>query len=1018
MKLYQCLWKPAAAVFLTAAAITAAQLSPSAYRALGQPDLRLNGINGVEGMEMSGPSGIALDARGGQVRLYVADTRNHRILAWRDAHDLTSGRPADLVLAQAGPRQSSPLGIGAKGLYLPYGIVVQPGTGDLFVADTGNNRVLRFSSPFEHASRIEPAAVYGQPNFTTRTANSQGIARNSLKAPRGLAFDSFGNLWIADTGNHRVLRYAAVALDALKPEADVVLGQADFNGGAENRSAWNVTAMGFNTPAALAFDQQGNLYVSDLANTRVLEFSPPFGAASAAIRVLGEPNFTSRGVPPQPSAMTIAGPAGLDVDAAGNVFVTAPLENRILMFPPGDKAVAAMVWGQADFSTNQANAGASPLASASSLSGASDVKVDAGGNLFVADTVNNRVLCFPAGQKTGAAVLGQPDFTANGINRIKPGSLNSPYKMAVDYSASPFALYISDTANHRVLVWKDAARFRTGDPADMVIGQPVMTSALPNADGGALLTPSATSLYSPKGIVVDRDGNLYVADSDNNRVLRFPKPVQQSGRITADMVIGQPDFSSSDSAAISASTLHSPSGLAIGPDGNLLVADTGNNRVLEFAPDLGGTPAAVRVYGQTSFTASLPPSPLSAQNFASPQGLFVDGNDNLYVADSGANRILIFPNVRNAPASGMPASIVIGQDRFDTSGAGSGPMRLNSPVDVAVDSSGKLYVSDSGNHRILLFPSLLELTLSAAAATEVIGQLNLQTALPNWNSPDGLATPEGLVAPAGLFIDRRDTLYVCDTGNSRGVQYLKAVQAMSAANPSPSLPVAPGALVSVFGTGIASQTESSTDVPWPVTLAGREVALNDDTRAPLSYTGSSQINLQLPWATPLGISRLVIRAAETGELLASCNILVAPAMPAFFSTSQGGTGQGVITNQDGSANGPLKPALKGSTVQFFGTGQGEVIPAIADGVAAPAEAPPTTAAVPTSDASTCLNRQPSVCIAVGSVMGEIQSSSLAPGMVGVWRLTVKIPENALTGAVPVRAVLNGTPSNRVTITIK
>src|SRR5579863_10747985 len=172
-------------------------------------------------------------------------------------------------------------------------------------------------------------------------------------------------------------------------------------------------------------------------------------------------------------------------------------------------------------------------------------------------------------------------------------------------------LFPYTTLFRSVLVWKDSVHFQSGDPADLVIGQPNLQSSAANVDSGAAQKPTSTSLSAPTGIAVDAGGTLYVADSGNNRVLRYQRPTAQQGRITPDAVIGQTTFTSSTSAVVSASSLSAPGGVAVGPNGDLFVADAGNNRVLEYQPSPGTGASAIRVYGQPGMNSSLKPSQLS-----------------------------------------------------------------------------------------------------------------------------------------------------------------------------------------------------------------------------------------------------------------------------------------------------------------------------------------------------------------------------------------------------------------------
>jgi uncharacterized protein (TIGR03437 family) len=983
---------------------------------LGQTDLRQNGVNRVQGVELNSPSAIALDSRDGQLHLYILDTGNSRVLAWQDARAYQIGDPPTLILGQPGPQYSNPMGIGVKGFNAPSGMAIDPSNGNLYVSDTGNHRVLRFPAPFANRSRIEPDAVFGQADFNTFSANASGLSAASLNQPYGLAFDSSGSLWIADSGNHRVVRYRADALNSpTQPAAELVLGQKDFasidaNGGA------SISGATFNRPLGLAFDGQGNLYVADYNNARVLKFSPSSATVidRSASAVFGQSDMTSNTSLGQASNSKTGNPVGIATDASGALYIAAPADNRVLIFGQ-NTAAATGVLGQSDFTSSQANAGAFPRASASTLFGASDVKVASDGTIYLADQGNNRVLAIPHGSKSALLVWGQNDFVSNGANEVKPGGLNAPSKVAIDYSRSPYALYVSDTKNHRVLGWRDSVKFRTGDPADVVIGQPDLRTSVPNVDSQGGQRPSQTSLNSPRGIAVDSSGNLYVADYGNNRVLRYPRPVDQSGRIAPDVVLGQVDFTNSVYAAVSAASLHSPIGLSIGPDGDLFVADSGNHRVLEFASGAGSGSAAVRVYGQPNFSSSAAPTGASPQTLTAPQGVYVDSASNLYTADTGANRLLVFTNTQGQPPLGAIATFVIGQNRFDTSLS----TVFRGPTDVALDSAGSIYAADKENNRVLVFPSLLFLPISGGFASGVVGQSTTSGTAANWDSGDGLATAEGLAAPTGVSIDRRDTLYIADSSNNRVVHFLKPVTAVNAAHFQVSVPVSPGGLVSLFGSGFSDKTESATSTPLPKALSNREIVVNDQLVAPLLYLGPTQANFQLPSSSPIGVDQIAVRVADTGELIAGDKVSVATASPGLFTATADGQGQAAVLNQDGRVNSAANPAARGSVISIFGTGQGQVSPPVTDGSPTPVGALSSTVAVPTSDGRTCLATQPSVCMAIGNTFGDIQFSGLAPGYVGLWQMNVKIPADVPTGgSVPVRVVINGTPSNTVNIAVR
>jgi sugar lactone lactonase YvrE len=276
-------------------------------------------------------------------------------------------------------------------------------------------------------------------------------------------------------------------------------------------------------PIAIAVDGNGNVYISDYANNRVLYYS---SGSTSAIRVYGQlGSFTSNtanlgGV----SENSLNHPIGVALDPSDNLYISDRLNSRILFFP-ANSTTATRVYGQSgSFVGNSQNyLGIGP----NSLNYPEHLTVDTAGSLFVADYQNNRVLMYRPGETSASTVYGQQGSfvtaTAN-LGGIGPTSLFTPCGVVVDGTGN---VYISDESNHRVLYFPSGSTTAT-----RVLGQlGLFTTNVLNQPGGAV---SENSLYYPAGLSIDNSGSLYLADGNNNRVLYYP-----AGSSTAHRVYGQ-----------------------------------------------------------------------------------------------------------------------------------------------------------------------------------------------------------------------------------------------------------------------------------------------------------------------------------------------------------------------------------------------------------------------------------------------------------------------------------------------
>jgi sugar lactone lactonase YvrE len=419
----------------------------------------------------------------------------------------------------------------------------------------------------------------------------------------------------------------------------------------------------------------------------------------SADHVWGQPNFTSAHcLTGNAGPLSLCHPVRTVIDAERNLWVADWFDNRVLMYPFDRTAglpsrTPSEVFGQyGSFATrgcNQSPPAATypPSPSRYTLCRPNGLAVDRHGTLYVADQLNNRILVYfhAAHQNQAAAanaVLGQRTFSAIEPNGGRAGvgaaavcgpahpanrcSLFSPEGLSLDMQDD---LLVADTANDRVLLWSAATLFQLHVPpcgvscsvaASRSWGQygsfsgncPNQTPHSATCAPGGVPGPTAFTLYEPEGVYADAQGDLFVADTFNNRVLEYHQAIR-SGRQAATTVYGQHGSFTSGVAnlgGVSATSLSLPTETTLDPSNKLWISDEGNNRVLEFPPP--DATAAAGVLGQRGsfLTNSVNQGGLDAGSLDHPTGISFDRSGNGFVADHGDNdRILEYLQTPKQP---------------------------------------------------------------------------------------------------------------------------------------------------------------------------------------------------------------------------------------------------------------------------------------------------------------------------------------------------------------------------------
>ena len=542
----------------------------------------------------------------------------------------------------------------------PTGVTLD-GDGNVFVADTDQHRIRRVDAK---TGIITTVAGTGMNGFS---GDGGPATAADLEGPEKVAVDSAGNLFITDTGNDRIRK-----VDAVTGIITTVAGGecCSLEDGVPATEAWL-----FN-PDDVAVDEVGNLFITRLFQHTIRKVDAETGIITT-VAGTGERGLSGDGGPA--TEANLDGPEGVTVDGAGNLLIADTFNNRIRKVNASTGIITTVAGSGATGFLNGGFSGDGGPATAATLEGPVDVAVDSFGNLFIVDRYNDRIRRVDAATGIITTVAGGGEFGFLGDGGPAGQAwVNLPSDVVVDGSGN---LYIA-TGNNRI---------RKVDAVTGIITTVVGTDAIAFLGDGGPAT--AAILESPQGVAVDSTGNLYIADPFEGRVRKVDAV---TGIITT--VAGGRDCCLSGDGGSATEVWLNPYGVFVDSGRNLLIADGLNNRIRR-VDAVTGIITTVAGTGERGFSGD--GGSATEATLDGPEGVTMDGAGNLFIADTFNHRIRkvdASTGIITTVAGSGPTGILNGG--FSGDGGPATAATLKEPEGIAVDSAGNLFIADSRNNRI------------------------------------------------------------------------------------------------------------------------------------------------------------------------------------------------------------------------------------------------------------------------------------------------------------------------------
>ena len=661
--------------------------------------------------------------------------------------------------------------------------------GNIFVADRENNRIRKIT-----VSTGIITTVAGSSLYSSFFEDNVVAAISTLFNPTDVAVDTYGNIYIADTGNYRVRKVTA---------STGIITTIAGNGKWSGEPAFPVlgvdaTLISFIRPKGLSVDTLGNVFFSEESFNSIYKITASTGFLTL---VAGTNNwhygFNGDDVPATKALLNR--PDYVTVDALGNIFF---LDNERIRKVTASTGIITTVAGRGSGACSQYKNGME--ATSAGLCSPKGTAVDMAGSLYFCDGRTVQKVTFTE-VTPSLAVTGAPSRSLAPSSTRSPTAATPISRPTITPTAIASSGVISTVAGSQVFAFPvygiaatasslDITKCVAVDVAgnlfitnlnDMILKVTASTGIITvvagtgvssfSGDGGPA---TAATFRGLSGIAVDKLGNIFVADRENNRI----RKITVSTGIVMTVAGGVIDYSytTEDNVVATSTRLLSPTSVAVDTYGNIYIADTVHGRVRKVTASTG----IITTIAGNAFRMYAPPTlgvAATASSFRQPASIAVDTLGNVYFTDS------YFNSIYKMTASTGLLTLVAGNNTltvgFNGDDVPATEALLNRPDYVTVDALGNIFFSDTQNRRIR------KVTASTGIITTVAGKSyvsNSHCFTRKYDSDGKDATSALLCIPSGVAVDTAGSIYFCDRFNVRKITY-SASTPSSVVTPAPAM---------------------------------------------------------------------------------------------------------------------------------------------------------------------------------------------------------------------------------------